>query len=490
MSNAARIPIRLTRGLYLLAVLAILSGLNSCTHSVREKPAQPQAETRAVWVSVLGEGFKSPEEIEQLVESARRANLNTIIAQVRRRGAVYFQSEIEPRGVPIQDRPDFDPLATLLEKAHDTSGGKARLDVHAWFNVFPIGSQEDLLSASPAPISVAHPDWFTRDATGEVGTDLDPAVPAVQDHIIRLIEECLSHYDVDGVNLDFVRYSGKDKGYHPLALERFHRLTGRSDLPSVDDAQWSQFRRDQVTAFVRRCAVSVWSHRPQAQFTVDAVGFGRPPLRDFSDTSPYFQVFQDWAGWVKKGYVDTVCRMGYKREHVPQQAEHFRGWADFTKQLEQECSGRRLTLGIGGYFNSPEGALAQYQEALGRGLGTSLFSYYRPTRDDSAQGQYGYRSSFWDALGREIYTRPVEPPRPDWRMERAVIAGFLKDGSGKPVDDGEVLLLGTEHWARTDGSGFFAFVDLEPGSYRLHAPGSLPGEKMVEAQVGAVTWIR
>jgi len=476
--------------LFVLFLLGVMGSLSSCTHSVRREIAKAEPEVRAVWVSVLGPGITSPEEIERLVDSVRRANLNTIIAQVRRRGAVYFDSEIEPRGASIQDRPDFDPLAVLLKEAHDTSGGKARLDVHAWFNVFKIGSQDDLLESRPAPIRVAHPEWFTRDRSGEVRTDLDPGMPAVQDHIIAVIEECLSRYDVDGINLDFVRYFGQEQGYHPVALERFHRLTGRVEIPGPNDRAWSDFRRAQVTAFVRRCAVTVWKYRPQAHFTVDAVGFGSPPRKQFSDTRPYGEVFQDWAGWVREGYVDVVCRMGYKREWVPEQAQDFRGWADYTRQLQDQSSGRLLTLGIGGHFNPLEAVLAQYREALKRRLGTTLFSYHRPTREASETGRHGFQSLLWEALRREVYPKPAVPPRPVWRERRSAIAGFLKDSSGRDVDGGEVALAGTDLRGHSDGSGFFAFVDLDPGTYRIQAPGTSADGTNVRADTGKVTWVR
>lgn len=477
-----------------ITLVLLLSGIvlitSGCTHIFMQGTSSAKPEVRAVWVSVLGTGLKSPEEIKQMVDAVRRAHMNTIIAQVRRRGAVYFKSELEPRGVPIQDRPDFDPLAVVLKEAHDTSGGKARIDVYAWFNVFPLGSQKDLLDARPAPISVTHPDWFTRNANGEVQTNLEPGLPAVQDHIIAVIEECLAQYDVDGINLDFVRYAGQDMGYHPVALERFRRLTGRTDIPAPDDEQWSDFRRNQVTAFVRRSAVSVWTHRPEAFLTVDAVGFGRPPIKEFSDTSPYRTVFQDWAGWIRQGYVDVVCRMGYKREHVPVQAEHFRGWADFSKKLQDESSGRFVTLGIGGHLNTQEGTLAQYREAQKRGLGTSLFSYHRPIQEASDTGQYGFASPLWDALGREIYREPVAPPRPEWRAQRSTLAGFLKSSSGTVVDGGEVTLVGTNHKVTSDGSGFFVFVDLMPGTYRLQAPGTTADNLNVYCPAGKVSWVR
>ncbi|MCH7549589.1 MAG: family 10 glycosylhydrolase, partial [Candidatus Krumholzibacteriota bacterium] len=150
--------------------------------------------------------------------------------------------------------------------AHDTSGGKARLDVYAWFNVFKLGEQKDYLESIPAPIVVSHPEWLTRDATGEVTTALDPGVPAVQDYVIKIIEDCLKRYKVDGVNLDFIRYFSRDSGYNPIALERFRRRTGRSELPAEEDEAWSDFRRE--VSRQRNLHVSDRATRPAAVYRI------------------------------------------------------------------------------------------------------------------------------------------------------------------------------------------------------------------------------
>ena len=444
-----------------------------------------------MWVSLLGPGLRSPEEIRQLVDAARRANLNTIVAQVYREGAAMFRSSLAPRHASIAERPDFDPLATLQKEARDTSGGKPRLAVHAWFNSFKIGEQKGYLQSTPTPIAIAHPDWYTRNSAGEVQYELEPGIPAVQDHLIAVIEECLKQYDVDGINLDFIRYFGNDRGYHPLALRRFFHEAGRADIPAVDDESWKAFRRKQVTDFVKRCAISVWTYRPDTTFSVDAVAWGPAPISDFSETRPYTEALQDWSGWLDQGVVDAVLLMDYKREWAKDQAVDFRDWADYTNLLMGKSQGRRLTVGIGGYFNPLKNVLTQYREAVSRGLGTCLFSYDHPTQESSdSEGEVrGYRSPVWEAIGTEIYPDPAPPPLPDWRHQRSFIAGYLKDPYRKPIAGGEVALVGTNYKTKSDGSGFFAFYALPPGSYLLRAPNNSIDGKTISAPAGIVTWL-
>lgn len=452
---------------------------------------EAQTEIRAVWVSVLGEGLKSRAEIEDLVAAVRQANLNTIVAQVQREGATMFPSSFQPRHASIAKQSGFDPLATLLEVARDTSGGGKALKVHAWFNVFRLGEQKAYLKSSPPPIAKTHSEWYTRDHAGKVQHELDPGVPAVQDHLITVIEECIQKYDVDGINLDYIRYFGEDRGYNPWAMKRFYQQTSIEGRPEIEDPAWSQFKRDQVSNFVRRCAITVWTVRPQATFSVNAVGWGAAPHKDFSDTQPYFEAMQDWDTWVKAGWVDTVLQMSYKREWEPDQKQQYRNWANYTENLVSRTDGRIVTMGIGGYFNPIGDALNQYREALDRNLGTSLFAYDRPTKE-AAEGKgdkQGPKSKIWDQLRTEIYPEPIPAPTPDWREHLSMIAGYLLDDTGTPMDHVEVSLENTGYSAYTDGAGFVAFSGLPPGTYRISCPDHAIGGSEVETRAGGVTWI-
>ncbi|MBX7246893.1 MAG: family 10 glycosylhydrolase [Candidatus Sumerlaeaceae bacterium] len=446
-----------------------------------------QPEVRAVWASTLAPCMNSPEEIRELVAATRRANLNTIIAQVRHRGITYYNSSIEPRAAAIRNKPDFDPLAELLKEAHDTSGGQQRLDVYAWFNVFALGKLDKLDIAATAPLYRNQADWRSRETTGSIADFMDAGLPEVQDYLISVVAECVGKYDVDGVNFDYIRYPEKEAGYHPRAIERFNKLSGRmGGQPESKDPAWAQFRRDQVTNFVRRAAVTVWQTRPNALVTMDAIGFGGPPQKGFSDSSPYKQVFQDWNGWLRGGWMDVICRMGYKSEALPKSAADFRGWADFSRKLQDACPGQYVTVGIGGYMNTLEGTLTQYLEAQKRKLGTSLFSYNRPLKTSEETKLLGPKSPFWDELAGKVYTAQAPPVRPEWRKKFGVVAGFALDESGHPLDGVRISLKGKGLETKSDGSGFFAFAKLLPGKYEIAAPGSSINKKSVEVKAGQV----
>ena len=470
-----------------IVAIALIFASGACAQSSGQTTGSAtQPEIRAVWASTLSPCMDSPGEIRDMVAAVRKAHLNTIIAQVRHRGITYYDSKYEPRAAAIRNRPDFDPLAVLVQEAHDTSGGRQRLDVYAWFNVFLLAPK----SGDPETSAVRqkYSKWLSLNPRGQVQDFVDPAIPEVQDHLIVLVEECLRKYDIDGINLDYIRYPEEEAGYHPDAVARFNRLSGHTGAPVPTDKNWNAFRRKQITDFVRRCSVSTWRLRPGATVSVNATAFGGPSA-DFRNSSPYRQVHQDWAGWLLDGDLDTVTRMGYKRESNSSHALQFRDWATFTRKLQDQCPGQMITLGIGGYFNQVEGALAQYEVARQLRLGTSIFSYHQPTADARSSGQTGPASPFWELLGTRVYPAAVPPPRASWRKESGVIAGYLKDSAGRPLDSVPVELKGAGRSTMTDGSGFFMFSKVAPGAYQLTCPTAPVGIRPVNAVAATVTMI-
>src|SRR5687767_2673175 len=66
--------------------------------------AQDVQKLRGMWVDVFHEGIKTPKQVEQLIQRARTAKVNTLFIQVRSRAQVYHMSVLEPRA------PDAMPL--------------------------------------------------------------------------------------------------------------------------------------------------------------------------------------------------------------------------------------------------------------------------------------------------------------------------------------------------------------------------------------------
>jgi uncharacterized lipoprotein YddW (UPF0748 family) len=387
------------------------------------EPMDPP-ELRGVWVDAFHDGFKTPQQVDDLVAWARAANVNALFVQVRRRGDAYYLKSFEPRAEDPDLPPGFDALRYLITKAHQ---GSRPLQVHAWLATLPIWWQRDA-----PPLAPNHPfnlRGLTADAANTwlmyrddgvawagVGTSgiyyLDPGNPDVQAYTAEVYLNVLRNYDVDGIHLDQVRYYEGDAlrwGYNPTSVARFNSQYARDPdtQPAPDDSDWIAWRRDQVTQLMRQIYTQAKSIKPNVAVTAAVVAWGKGPLSeaDWQAQAPYASVLQDWRSWLQQGIVDYLLPMDYYRE-TGEQATWFDNWT----QWQVTYAGRRnIVLGVGSYLNSEDGALAQLARARALGaLGVALYSYAVPTADlENASGDD--RLAFAAEL-RSIFARPAPVP--------------------------------------------------------------------------------
>jgi uncharacterized lipoprotein YddW (UPF0748 family) len=325
---------------------------------------------RGVWVNAWGRGFKSPDEIDKLVETAASAGLNALLVQVRKRADAYYNSSIEPRASEIPE--GFDPLAELIPKAH-----RLGLEVHAWLVVYPAATGAEK-SLPDGHILRQHPEWLTRDADGNAmrrgdgeGLFLDPGLPEVQDYIVSVAVELASRYDVDGIHLDYIRYPSRRWGYHPESVRRFTEETGCT--PGENPVAWDNWRRQQVTLLVARLKREITKVRPGVKLSAAV----------FADQSDAFKNrLQDWQTWLQHGWVDFVVPMNYVSNR-----------SLFASRSRQAYSrSRNVYMGVG-VWNKPSDVAVSQLEFL-KSMGVPGFVIYHYAAADEA---------FWKALKAKVF---------------------------------------------------------------------------------------
>ncbi len=125
-----------------------------------------------------------------------------------------------------------------------------------------------------------HPEFYRRGCTGYFARALDYAHGEVRDHYLRLIDESLTRYDVDGLELDFLR--------EPYVFSRGDEARGSTLL-----TDWLGQVKEQVRAHAARrghpiaLGVRVPS-RPEASLAMglDAPAWARAGLLDVLVVSP------------------------------------------------------------------------------------------------------------------------------------------------------------------------------------------------------------
>ena len=503
-----------------LAVLPLLLAFASPAR------ASDPPELRALWVDAFHEGIRSPREADDLVSAARRANINTLIVQARRRGDALYTRGIEP---PLDDAaydPSFDALAYIVDAGH-----RAGLRVHAWVNAMPVWRDEAApkdarhLFNRHGPSHSGEENWLTSSPTGSikfpVGYFLDPGHPAAAAYLAEIYLNIVRNYPVDGIHFDYVRYPETDErlprgagvGYNAVNLARFRRATGRTDTPEPADEAWMQWRRDQVTNLVRRVSVEAKAINPGLVISAALIPWGQPPTseKDFSDVAPMQRIFQDWHTWLRDGFLDMGLPMNYASETDDRVRGWFNGWMQWEKR---HGHGRHLAVGLGAYRNTPADTLAQIARARadegGRVVGVSFYSYAVPARPDALKpgtdlpavaitGADRLRFLIDGADGAPgVFAQPAPVPPMPWidRPEEGWIAGTLKRTTLDDVDGVSVKVRRKRLWpfgnttvVRSDGNGYFGLAKVTPGRYEITVPtrGDSPRKQGVHVTAGKVS---
>ncbi|HKO55252.1 MAG TPA: family 10 glycosylhydrolase, partial [Thermoanaerobaculia bacterium] len=231
--------------------------------------ARDAAEYRAFWVDTFNSPFAGRADVARIVDAALASNANAVFVQVRRRGDAWYLDakeplpEIEGFGEPDSSgRPTYDPLRELIAEAHEH-----RVEVHAFVIVGAIW-RGDRPPRDPEHVFLKHVwnpatnepydddrQWATATnaATRRFNNDwyLDLGHPDAAAYTVEVLRHLVERYELDGIHLDRIRYPespGANVGYNAVSLRRFHARYGGSGKPKPNDRQWSQWRRDQVTA--------------------------------------------------------------------------------------------------------------------------------------------------------------------------------------------------------------------------------------------------
>jgi len=474
-------------------------------------PSTEAQELRAFWADTFHAGMRTSAEVTALVSAVRAAQCNAVFVEVRKRGDAYYRNGLEP--VASDVAAGFDPLGDLISKAHS---GTPRIDVHAWVVTYNIWNGENSSPIQPSHPYNLHPDWLSEDNTGAKWAgnaggsgnyQFDQGHPAVQQHTFDVVMDILRRYDIDGLHFDYIRYSDYNSrhsnqpwGYNPVSLARYKRLKNVTAIPAPTDATWLQWRRDQVTALLRKVYLNAWAAKPNVRVSAALIAYGSAPanlnLTSWQASEAYGRVLQDWRGWMEEGILDLACPMVYGTDNT-----RFAGWANFAKERQYN---RAAAIGMGWYLNSVSNTIAQVKSARtlsssGKtAVGVLGYSYAVPNSDGLS------RTATWAAFtddaaaetydpgGAPIFGSVATVPPMSWKTNatKGHVMGRVGTGTSNSDFDGATVTLAgpTNRSLVTDATGFFGAVDIPSGTYSLNInlPGYRPLSKSVTVTNGMV----
>mgnify|MGYP002624415739 FL=1 len=351
---------------------------------------------------------------------------------------------------------------------------------------------------------LAHPDWLNRTARGETfdGKDysFDPGHAAVQAHLFTVAMDLVSRYELDGLHLDYLRYPGRNWGYSSNAVERFNRRYSRQGQPAPEDPLWSQFRREQVSALLRKVYLCAMEIRPGIKLSVATVTWPPAPSTEsewLGRAAAYNDVHQDWRSWMEEGIVDMNIPMIYVPHDRPEYRALFGKWTEFAAAHRYN---RHVVIGPALFLNAISNSVAQVRAVRQVAVKTAIDGvclYYYATFSSEPES----REAFREALTRRgrrgelapVFAEAVGTPDMPWKSRPVTghLKGFVHaEQTTNTLDGAAVVLQGPKsHRTVSDATGFYGAVDLPPGEYTVELAGSATSKKPVRIEAGKVATV-
>lgn len=300
----------------------------------------PKREWRSTWLATVAnidwprvKGI-TPEIIAQqkqgmvdYLDGLAMMNMNAICFQVRSMSDAMYESSYEPWSSYLTGKrgtnPGWDPLAFVVEECH-----KRGIDCYAWVN----------------PYRWAHngTDWNTAydNLLKEKGvllkagerTYLNPGLPEVREHIVKVCKEIITKYDIQGLIFDDYFYpSGITKDETAGDYNLWKSYNG--------DLSFSDWRRANVDQMVKDVYDMVQETRPDLRFGISPAGsagrstwkYGLPEAPFAKNDWQYEGIYSDPLSWLNSGTIDFISPQEYV--HTDDETKPFEPLADWWDEM-------------------------------------------------------------------------------------------------------------------------------------------------------------
>ncbi len=282
---------------------------NACKNVRRSMTEDTPVEGRGVWLRPTL--TKDRDKIFETVRSIWEAGFNQVYLEVQFDNTVIIPV---PEGSLYSQNPALvgsDILEIYIEACHSYG-----IELHAWMSVFRTGYEGS--ANTKLSVGMKKPEWrqISKNGVNYVANTygnaffLNPALPEVREFLLETYRYILENYDLDGFQLDYIRYpnkaDGEEFGYDEYTLKLYKDQYGKDPKTfangSADYTQWVQFRADFVTEFVRSVKELIDEIRPD-------VYLGAAVAPGYANS--LVNMNQDSVRWMEEELIDIVFPMAY-----------------------------------------------------------------------------------------------------------------------------------------------------------------------------------
>jgi len=252
-------------------------------------------EIRAAWIATVGnydwpttKGNAEAQKLELTMQLSRcmTLNFNAVILQVRPVADAFYPSSLEPwsvylTGVQGQD-PGYDPMKYAIDEAH-----RMGMEFHAWLNPYRIGNVSAVLASSH--VAVKNPSWVV---VYNGVRYFNPGLPEVRSHLVAVVKDIITRYDVDAIHFDDYFYpSGAKSTLNPFGFDdkaAFEKYGTGKDVHT--------WRADNVNRMVAEVSQVIKANKPGVLFGISPSGRRENSIDLYAD--PFVWLDNKWVDYL------------------------------------------------------------------------------------------------------------------------------------------------------------------------------------------------
>ncbi len=341
-----------------MGTIETLEERNSVIAKIREiEPLLVESrtvDTRSVWYTAEED---SAEEIRQVVAEMKAAGINELVLSSNSSKGTIIP--INTKEIPFTRDPVVRRLDILQTYIDECRANGISIVV--------------LCPVMGGAFAEKHKEWFDITNTGELRDEIffSPANEEYRKAFMDYVRYILTNYDVDGLQLDYIRYpqfyNNVDAGYDEATIKLFEEKTGNGkEVVEQIGKQltnhpkwnvWWSFKTELINGWVKELYELAGELRPDIYVTAAVAA---------SDSVGYY--CQDPSAWLKGGYIDGVYVMSYAEGINGQTADG---------RLADRGDNSYLVMGCGAYLSiSNKSLIEQTDNSITLGAdGTGYFEW-------------------------------------------------------------------------------------------------------------------
>ncbi len=271
---------------------------------------------RGAWIQTVFQGYdkrtteQNQSYLRSLLDNLQATGINAVIFQVRPAADSFYPSPIEPWSrhltgcIGAAPARLWDPLQFMIDECH-----KRGMEIHAWLNPYRVtASANEQLPDNH--LCNLFPKRFVKYCKRIY---FNPALPENRQHIVGVVRDIITRYDVDGIHFDDYFYPYPSNG-EEFDDEAHYRSSGTK----LSKPDW---RRRNVDILIESVHQTISETKPWVRFGISPFGIWRNNTSDpegsaTSGLQNYDDLYADVPRWAAMGWIDyQIPQLYWETDH-------------------------------------------------------------------------------------------------------------------------------------------------------------------------------